>query len=147
MNINGLEFAEDRLYDREHVWFKKEGDNLRMGITDFFQKMANELVFIELPAVGRELEPGKPFVSVESGKWVGRVKSTIAGTVVNANGELADFPYLLNDSPYDEGWIIDIKPADMDYAADMFDLNDPKQLKDYEVFLEAERVRIESLSN
>ena len=146
MKILDWEFPEDRFYDREHVWFKKEGDLYRVGITDFFQKMANEIVFVELPTAGRSLEAGKPFVSVESGKWVGRVKSAINGAVAEGNKELADFPYLLNESPYDEGWLIMMKPSDQDVPAGCFSLDDPEGRKGYEDFLEAEKQRIASMS-
>ena len=146
MKILDFEFMDDRLYDKEHVWFKKEGDNLRIGVTDFFQKMANEIVFVELPATGRTLETGKPFASLESGKWVGRVKCTVGGTVVNANGELKDFPYLLNENPYDDGWMIDVKPEDGDFESGLFDLTKPEQLKAYGDFLEAEKQKIADMS-
>jgi len=146
MNISGYEFLEDRLYNKEHCWLKKEGDNLRIGVTDFFQKTANEIVFVELPAEGRVIEAGKNFVSVESGKWVGRIKGTVSGTVVKSNGELADFPYLLNESPYDEGWIVDVKPSDQSFEAELFDLNDAAQLESFKGFLEEEKQRIAKLA-
>jgi glycine cleavage system H protein len=146
MKLFDCEFSTDRLYDREHVWLKKEGDLLRIGVTDFFQKMANEIVFVELPATGRTLETSKPFVSLESGKWVGRVKCTVAGTVVNANGELKDFPYLINESPYGDGWMIDIKPNDANFESALFDLNNPEHLKEYEAVLDAEKKKIASMS-
>ena len=146
MKIFDYEFMDDRLYDREHVWFKKEGDVLRVGVTEFFQKNANEIVFVELPATGRTLETGKPFASVESGKWVGRVKCTVGGTVVNANGELKDFPYLLNESPYSDGWMIDLKPTDQNFESGLFNLGNPEQLKAYESFLEEEKKKIASLA-
>ena len=146
MKILDWEFPEDRLYDKEHVWYKKEGDLLRVGVTDFFQKMANEIVFVELPAAGRNLEAGKPFVSVESGKWVGRVKSAISGAVTEINKELADFPYLLNENPYDDGWLIMMKPSDQDFETGFFSLDCPEQRKGYQDFLEAEKQRIASMS-
>jgi len=146
MKMYDCEFPTDRLYDREHVWFKREGDLIRVGVTDFFQKNANEIVFVELPAAGRVLEIVKPFLSVESGKWVGRVKCTVAGAVVNANTELKDFPYLLNESPYSDGWLIDIKPTEADFEASLFDLNKSDQLKTYEEFLESEKTRIAGMT-
>ena len=146
MKILDYEFPEDRLYDREHVWFKKDGDEVIIGATDFFQKSANEIVFVELPAAGRNLELGKPFVSVESGKWVGRVKSSINGAVVKINSELKDFPYLLNESPYDEGWMITVKPSDAAFESTLLDLNNADQLKEYESFLNAETERIAGMT-
>jgi glycine cleavage system H protein len=146
MNILNYEFPEDRLYDKEHCWVKKDGDNARIGVTDFFQKTANEIVFIELPATGRDIETGKNFVSLESGKWVGRVKSSMNGAVVNANTELNDFPYLLNDSPYDEGWIVDVKPSDNSFEPELFDLKNPDQRAAFEQFIKDEEERIASMS-
>ena len=142
MQILEYEFPSDRLYDKEHCWLKKEGETVRVGVTDFFQKLANEIVFVELPAVGRTLEAGKPYVSIESGKWVGRVIASFNGTVVNANEELKDFPYLLNDSPYDEGWLIDLESSDGEYTDGFFDLSDPEQQKGFESFLEFEKDKI-----
>ena len=141
MKILDYEFPEDRLYDREHAWFKKNGEEITIGVTDFFQKSANEIVFVELPNTGRVLETGKPFASIESGKWVGRVKSSINGTVVKTNGELKDFPYLLNESPYDEGWMVTVKPDEAS-ESNLLDLSKPEQLKEFENFLNAEKEKV-----
>jgi len=141
MKILDYDFPEDRLYDREHAWFKKEGGELKIGVTDFFQKSANEIVFVELPNTGRTLEAGKPFVSIESGKWVGRVKSSINGTVVKTNGELKDFPYLLNESSYDEGWMVVVK-SDEAFESNLFDLSKPEQLKEFESFINVEKEKL-----
>ena len=142
MKILDYEYPLDRLYDKEHAWFKKEGGNLIIGVTDFFQKSANEIVFVELPVQGRVIEAGKPIISIESGKWVGRVKSSISGTVVKTNGELKDFPYLLNESPYDEGWMIEVKPIDEAFESNLFDLNDSEKKKEFEDFLNTEKKKI-----
>ena len=146
MKILDYEFPEDRLYDKEHAWFKKDGDNVIIGVTDFFQKSANEIVFVELPLAGRNLETGKPFVSIESGKWVGRVKSSINGAVVKTNGELKDFPYLLNESPYNDGWMVVVKPQVEAFESGLLDLNNAEQLKEYESFLNAETEKIAGMA-
>jgi len=146
MKIFNCEFPEDRLYYKEHARIKKEGDLLRVGVSDFFQKNTNEIVFVELPAAGRNLETGKPFASLESGKWVGRVKCTVGGTVVTANNELKDFPYLLNESPYADGWMIDVTPLDWNFEGILFDLNKDDQLKAFTDFLEAEKQKIAGMS-
>ena len=146
MKIFDYEYPTDRLYDREHAWFKKTAEGLLIGVTDFFQKSANEIVFVELPIAGRTLEAGKPFISIESGKWVGRVKCSVGGTVVKANGELKDFPYLLNESPYEEGWMLVIKPSDENYESALLDLNKGEQLKEYESYLTAEKEKVAGLS-
>ena len=142
MKILDYEFPGDRLYDREHAWYKREGEEVTIGVTDFFQKSANEIVFVELPVIGRTLETGKPFVSIESGKWVGRVKSSISGKVVKANTELKDFPYLLNESPYDEGWLVTVTPQDENFETALFDLGKAEHLKEYEGILNAEMAKI-----
>jgi len=142
MQILDYEFPSDRIYDKEHCWLKKDGSRVRIGVTDFFQKLANEIVFVELPAAGRNLEAGKPFVSIESGKWVGRVVASFSGTVACVNEELKDFPYLLNDSPYDEGWLIELESSGEEHENGFFDLSDPRQLNDFQVFLEAEKDKI-----
>ena len=146
MEILGYEFMEDRFYDKEHNWIKKEGDVLRIGVTEFFQKMANEIIFVDLPAAGRALEAGKPFASVESGKWVGRIKTVIDGAITDNNKELSDFPYLVNESPYDEGWMILVAPSDPDFAAGLLDLTVPEQRQAYKDYLLAEKQRIEKLA-
>ena len=142
MKLFDYEFPPDRLYDKEHAWIKKDGENLIIGVTDFFQKSANEIVFVELPAQGRNIETGKPFISIESGKWVGRVKSSINGTVLKTNDELKDFPYLLNESPYEEGWMVVVKPSDENYESAFFDLDNIEQQKEYENILHAEIQKI-----
>jgi glycine cleavage system H protein len=146
MKILDYEFPEDRLYDKEHAWFKKEGDEITIGVTDFFQKSANEIVFVELPNTGRNLEAGKPFASIESGKWVGRVKSTIHGTVLKTNGELKDFPYSINDNPYNEGWMVVVRPLDEAFESSLFDLNNANHLKEFEDFLIAEKLKIAGMA-
>ena len=146
MKIMDYEFPEDRLYDREQAWFKKDGEELTVGITDFFQKSANEIVFVELPAAGRNLETGRPFVSIESGKWVGRIKSSINGAVVKTNDELKDCPYLLNESPYNEGWMITVKPKDQNFESALLDITKPEQLKEYEGYLDTEIQKVKDSS-
>jgi len=146
MKILDYEYPEDRLYDKEHAWYKKEGGEIIIGVTDFFQKSANEIVFVELPNTGRVLETGKPFISIESGKWVGRVKSSINGAVVKTNGELKDFPYLLNESSYNEGWMVVVKPSDEAFESNLLDLTKPEQLKEFEAFLNAEKEKVAGMT-
>lgn len=139
MIIKDYEFPEELKYDKDHGWVKADGDFLIMGVTDMFQKMAGEVVFVEIPAVGRKITQGDAFASIESGKWVGRLKAPVNGEIVEANAELEDFPYLLNESPYEEGWIIKIKPDNMaDYDA-LMDTGNETELT---AFVEEEEKRI-----
>ncbi len=111
MEIEGFNFLDDLYYDDNHFWAKKENGNFIIGATDFFQNLAGDVVFIELPMVGTKVEQGKSFSSLESGKWVGKVYAPLSGEIVEVNEELEDEPELINDSCYDEGWIVKIKPS------------------------------------
>jgi len=112
MNIAGIEFPEDLYYDRKHDWARVEGNRVVQGLTDFGQRIAQEIVFVEMPRVGREVEQDETFMSMESGKWVGRIPATVTGKILEANDELEWEPMLLNESPYDEGWLVEIEMAD-----------------------------------
>ncbi|MGD1994363.1 MAG: glycine cleavage system H protein [Anaerolineae bacterium] len=112
MEIHGFEFPDGLYYDDQHGWAKVEGDALVQGMTDFGQKIAQELVFVESPRVGREVEQGQTLLSLESGKWVGRIPAMASGKVAEVNEELEWEPDLINRSPYDEGWMVRIEMSD-----------------------------------
>ena len=84
-----------------------------MGTSDFAQKLAGQIVYVELPSVGRPLEQGKPCGSMESGKWVGRIYAPVSGKVEVSNQDLEDTPELINESPYEKGWICKISPSNL----------------------------------
>ena len=112
MIIAGIEFPEDLYYDRQHNWARLEGDLVVQGMTEFGQQIAQEIVFVEMPRAGREVEQGETFMSMESGKWVGRIPAAVTGKILEANEELEWEPMLVNESPYDEGWLVRIEMAD-----------------------------------
>ena len=117
MNIAGIEFPDDLYYDRQHDWARVEGNLVVQGLTDFGQRIAQEIVFVEAPAVGRAVEQGQTFMSMESGKWVGRVPAAVSGKLVEVNEELEWEPTLVNESPYEEGWLVKLEmsnPAELD---------------------------------
>ncbi|MCL5771069.1 MAG: glycine cleavage system protein H [Actinobacteria bacterium] len=115
MNIEGYEFPEELLYEKNHFWAKISGDgNIVFGATDYFQKMAGEIVYIELPVKGAKVEQGKSISSLESGKWVGRVFAPFSGEIIEVNSELEDSPELINQACYTDGWIAKIKPSKKD---------------------------------
>ncbi len=117
MKIDQYEFPDDLLFDRDHNWARVEGDTVVIGMTDLGQALANDIVFVEAPRVGRTIELGAAFMSLESGKWVGRVKAILSGKIVKANEELEWEPTLVNQSPYAEGWFVRIQlddPAELD---------------------------------
>ncbi|MCM3161213.1 MULTISPECIES: glycine cleavage system protein GcvH [Bacillaceae] len=98
-------------YSEEHEWVKVEGDKVRIGITDFAQSELGDIVFVELPEIGDELQADEPFGSVESVKTVSELYAPISGKVVEINENLDDSPEFVNDSPYEKAWMIVIEPA------------------------------------
>jgi glycine cleavage system H protein len=113
MKIDEYSFPDDLYYHKEHFWAKVEGDVATIGTTDFAQKLAGQVVYIELPSVGKAVEQGKPCGSMESGKWVGRIYSPLSGKIEAINSELEDNPELINESPYEKGWMCKIKTSNL----------------------------------
>jgi len=99
-------------YSKDHEWVRPEGNTWRVGITDFAQHELGDVVFCELPPPGRELRQGEAFAVVESVKAASDVYSPISGKVVRANDKLASSPELINSLPYEDGWLIEIAPAE-----------------------------------
>jgi glycine cleavage system H protein len=114
MEIEGYIFPDDLYYHKEHFWAKVEGNIVTIGTNDFAQKLAGQIVYVELPSQGRPLEQGKPCGSLESGKWVGRIYAPVSGKVGSSNQELEDTPELINESPYEKGWICKINPSKLE---------------------------------
>ena len=113
MDIQGYNIPEDLHYDKEHYWVRQEGDLLIMGMTDFAQKLAGEIVYVQLPFEGKSLTRGKKFAKVESGKWVGKIFAPVDGELSESNEALEDSPGLVNSDPYGEGWMYKIKPENV----------------------------------
>lgn len=107
-----MNLPKDLLYSEEHEWVKKEDDKVRIGITDFAQDELGDIVFVELPEVGDELEADEPFGSVESVKTVSELYAPLSGKVVEVNEELEDSPEYVNESPYEKAWMIVVEPSD-----------------------------------
>lgn len=104
-----MRFPEELLYHPEHTWARIEGGEATVGITDHAQKELGDVVFVELPKVGKTLASGGAFGSVESSKSVSELFCPVAGEVVAVNGSLEDAPEAINDDPYGEGWLIKVK--------------------------------------
>lgn len=113
MEIEGYSLPDDLYYHKEHFWAKVEGNLVTVGTTDFAQKLAGQVVYIELPPAGKAVEQGKPCGSMESGKWVGRIYSPVSGKVESANQDLEDTPELVNESPYEKGWMFKVNAANL----------------------------------
>ncbi|WP_453994048.1 glycine cleavage system protein GcvH [Bacillus nitroreducens] len=102
---------KDLRYSEEHEWVKVEGDRIRIGITDFAQSELGDIVFVELPEVGDEIQANEPFGSVESVKTVSELYAPLSGKVVEVNEDLDDSPEFVNESPYEKAWMIVVEPA------------------------------------
>jgi len=107
-----LSLPTDLLYSKEHGWVRREGSDLRIGITEFAQSELGDIVFVELPEVGDKIETNEPFGSVESVKTVSELYAPLSGTVVEVNEALEEGPELVNESPYEKAWLIVIEPSD-----------------------------------
>ncbi|WP_163971581.1 glycine cleavage system protein GcvH [Oceanobacillus halotolerans] len=107
-----MSLPKELLYSEEHEWVKKEGDKVRIGITDFAQDELGDIVFVELPEVGDEIEADEPFGSVESVKTVSELYAPVSGKVVEVNEELEDSPEFVNESPYEKAWMVVVEPSD-----------------------------------
>ena len=100
-------------YSEEHEWVKDEDGKYRIGITHFAQSELGDIVFVELPEVGDEVTLNEPFGSVESVKTVSELYAPISGKVVEVNEELEDSPEFVNESPYEQAWMIVVEPSDV----------------------------------
>ncbi|MBP2240413.1 glycine cleavage system H protein [Cytobacillus eiseniae] len=98
-------------YSEEHEWVKTEGEQVRIGISDFAQSELGDIVFVELPEVGDEITADEPFGSVESVKTVSELYAPISGKVVAINEDLSDNPEFVNESPYEKAWMIVVEPT------------------------------------
>lgn len=98
-------------YSKEHEWVKDENGNYRIGITHFAQSELGDIVFVELPEEGDDITAGESFGSVESVKTVSELYAPISGKVLEVNEELEDSPELVNESPYEEAWMIVVEPS------------------------------------
>lgn len=107
-----MNIPTDLIYSIEHTWVRREGVDMRIGMTDFAQDELGDIVFVELPEVGDDITIDEPFGSVESVKTVSELYAPISGTVVEVNEALADNPGSINESPYDQAWMIVVEPAD-----------------------------------
>lgn len=125
-----MSLPKDLRYSEEHEWVKEEGEKVRVGITDFAQSELGDIVFVELPEVGDELETDEPFGSVESVKTVSELYAPLSGKVVEVNEELEDSPEFVNESPYDKAWMVVVEPSNNS------EINDLMTPEEYEAMID-----------
>ncbi|MBN1156010.1 glycine cleavage system protein GcvH [Candidatus Woesearchaeota archaeon] len=108
------ENPSDNRYTREHEWVKVEGSIATMGITDVAQELLTDVVFVELPEIGKKAEQMKPLCVVESVKSASDVFAPVSGEVVEVNDELKNHPELVNQDAFNKGWMVKLKVKDKD---------------------------------
>lgn len=104
-----MSIPQDLQYTKSHEWVRVEGDSVVIGITHYAQDQLGEVVFVELPSVGDAVEAGEEMGTLESVKAVSEMLSPLSGEVTEINDALEDSPDLVNQSPFDEGWLVKIK--------------------------------------
>jgi glycine cleavage system H protein len=114
-----MNVPDDLLYTQSHEWIRREGDNIRVGITDHAQAELTDVVFVEVPKVGTSVDAKAPVAVVESVKAASDIYAPVKGTVVEANAALSNNPALINTDPFGEGWIFALK---MDNSDDLKNL-------------------------
>jgi glycine cleavage system H protein len=113
VKVDGYEVPEGLYYSKDFAWIKIEGDKIRMGLTDHAQKQLREIVYTDLPEPGTEVKQNEPYGTVESVKAVSDLIAAISGTVEEVNEEVQSNPELLNEDPYVKGWILVVKPSNL----------------------------------
>lgn len=119
---------DDLRYAASDEWIRIEGDIATIGITDYAQNALNDIVYVELPAVGNSVTKGEAFGSVESVKAASDIYSMVSGSITAVNTALEDEPELINSDPYGKGWLIKVRMAG---APDLSDLMDAAAYKAY----------------
>jgi len=113
VKVDDFEVAEGLYYSKDWMWVKVEDGKVRIGITDYAQKQLNEIVFAELPNVGDEIVKGEPFGTVESVKAVSDLVAPVSGKTEEVNEKVNDSPEILNEDPFNEGWLIVVSPTNL----------------------------------
>ncbi len=113
VKVEGYEVPEGLYYSKDFAWIKIEGDKVRMGVTDYAQKSLREIVYAELPAAGSDVKQSEPYGTVESVKAVSDLVAAVSGTIEEVNEEVKSKPETLNEDPFGKGWLLVVKPADL----------------------------------
>jgi glycine cleavage system H protein len=127
-----MNIPEDLKYSKEHEWVRVSGNIATIGVSDYAQDQLGEIVFVELPDEGEEIEKDDAFGVVESVKSVNDVYTPLSGRVVEVNDPAVDSPEIVNEDPYGEGWLIKIE------ISDTSELKDLMSAKDYQAYIKEE---------
>ena len=119
---------ENLLYSKDHEWVRSEGGEVVVGVTDYAQHELGDVVFVDLPVIGKELKKGDPAANIESVKAVSDVYAPVSGKITAVNERLSPAPELVNQDPFGEGWIFKIS---MEQASELSELMDLKKYEEY----------------
>jgi len=119
-----MDFPEELKYSKEHIWVRIERGSAVIGVTDFAQEELGPVSGIELPDVGDELEQDDSIGSIEARKTVADIYAPFSGTVLAVNQEVLDNPSLVNDDPYDGGWLVEVELADSEELKGLMSVDD-----------------------
>jgi glycine cleavage system H protein len=104
-----MDVPKNLKYNSEHLWVKVNGDKALIGVTDFAQDQLGDIIYVDIPETGYELEQNESFGTIESAKSVSELYAPVSGQVTRINESLKDEPELINEEPYDTGWILEVK--------------------------------------
>lgn len=138
-DILGYEMPDDLHYHQDHTWVRVEGDLVRIGMTTFYTGLAGATTYVDLPFEEDEVEAGETCGKIQSSKWVGKFVAPLSGEIVETNENLEDDCQLINKSPYGDGWVMVLKPSDLD--GELGNLHHGTEA--VETFLKAEQERID----
>ncbi len=111
--INEMSLPDDVRYTDDHEWARRDGESVTVGISDYAVDQLGDIVYVELPEVGHPFKQGEEFGTVESVKAVSELFMPISGKIVAINSALTDTPELVNNDPYQQGWMIKVTPSDI----------------------------------
>jgi glycine cleavage system H protein len=122
------EVREDLKYTKLHEWIKIKDDIAVIGITDHAQAELTDIVFVELPGIGKEVKKDDELCVIESVKSVSEIYAPVSGKIVKVNNKLDDSPEIINGSPYDDGWLVELKISDKSEINDLLDADGYKKI-------------------
>ena len=136
--IKGYNMPDELYYHKDHSWAKVDGTRVTVGMNDFFQKEAGDIVFVDLPDTEEEISQGEVCGKIQSRKWIGKLVAPLSGEILETNEALEDDTSLINSDPYGKGWILVIEASNLEE-----ELENLMQGNSLTSFLEAEVKRAE----
>ncbi|MBU2497602.1 MAG: glycine cleavage system protein GcvH [Proteobacteria bacterium] len=113
-DVKGYNMPDELYYHKDHSWARVDGTKVTVGMNDFFQKEAGDIVFIDLPEEEEEVSQGEVCGKIQSRKWIGKLVAPVSGEIVEINEDLEEDTSLINSDPYGKGWILVLEASDLD---------------------------------